>query len=157
MFNQLFPQRLDNTYRGHRLALWLFATVVAVRMLQSVMVIFNGYSIAKSADGIPLDTYPSAAAQTVVQLFMLIGLARLIISLLCVLMLVRYRTAIPLMFTLLILSYLGALLINQRVPTVTVGTPPGPGVGLVLFALMIVGLALSLRSQGNRRMQALPS
>jgi hypothetical protein len=66
VFNQLLPQRLDNTYRGRRLALWLLALVVSMRILQSVLVIFNGYSTAMNADGIPLDTYPTAAAQTIV-------------------------------------------------------------------------------------------
>jgi hypothetical protein len=31
MLNQLLPQRLDNTYRGAKLGLWVFALVVAFR------------------------------------------------------------------------------------------------------------------------------
>jgi len=57
MFNQLLPPRIDNVYRGHRLALWLFAVVVAVRIAQGLLVIFGGASIARSADGIPLETF----------------------------------------------------------------------------------------------------
>lgn len=153
MFNQILPQRLDNTYRGHKLALWLIALVVSVRIAQSLLVIFNGYSVARTADGIPLDTYPPAAAQTVVALFALGGLSRLIIALLCVLVLVRYRSAIPFMFALLVLAFLASQLIDHFVPIVRTGTPPGPVVNSILFALMIVGLALSLSSQGNRQVQ----
>src|SRR4051812_1079235 len=106
MFDRLLPQRIDNTYRGYKVALWLFGLVVGVRITQSVFVIFNGYSTAKNADGIPVDTYTPAASQAVVALFAQGALSRLIISLLCVLVLVRYRSAIPFMFVLLLLNYL---------------------------------------------------
>lgn len=149
MFNHVLPQQIDNTYRGHKLAVWLFGLVVFVRILQSLVVMFNGYSTARSADGIPLDTYAPAAAQTVVALFALSGLYRLFIGLVCVLVLIRYRRAIPFMFALLLLNYLAAQLLLQFIPIVRVGSPPGPIVNLILFALMIVGLALSLARRGD--------
>jgi hypothetical protein len=31
MFDRLLPQRIDNSYRGHKLALWLFALVVFMK------------------------------------------------------------------------------------------------------------------------------
>src|SRR5271157_5776109 len=102
MINKLLPQRIDNTYRGHKLALWLFALSVSVKIFQSLMVIFNGNSTAIYADGFPLITFPPAAAQTVIALFALSGLRLLIISLLCVLVLVRYRSMISFMFALLV-------------------------------------------------------
>ena len=150
MFNKLLPQPIDNTYRGYKVALWLFGFVVGVKITQSVLIIFNGYSTARDADGIPLDTYTPAAAQTMVALFAQGSLWRLTLCLLCVLVLVRYRSAIPLMFVLLLLNYLASQLIFQFVPLVRTGTPPGPIVNLIMFALMIIGLVLSLRSRGNR-------
>jgi hypothetical protein len=149
MINQFLPQRIDNSYRGHKAALWLFALVVSVRILQSLFVIFSGYSVAGSADGIPLDTYTPAAAQTVVALFVLLGVSRLILSLLCVLALVRYRSAIPFMFALQGVDYLARQVVLHFVPLVRMGTTPGPVVNLILFVLVIVGLALSLWRQGR--------
>lgn len=149
MFNQLLPPRIDNTYRGHKVALWLFALVVAFRIAQSLVVIFGGYSIVTSADGIPLETFTPAGAQTVVGLWTLLGVTRLFIFLMCVLTLLRYRGAIPFMFALLLLYYLAAQLSLQFVPVVRTGTPPGPIANLVLLALTLVGLALSLRVRGN--------
>ena len=150
MFDKLLPQRIDNTYRGYKVALWLFGLVVGVRITQSVLVIFNGYSTAKNADGIPVDTYTPAASQAVVALFAQGALSRLIISLLCVLVLVRYRSAIPFMFVLLLLNYLASQMIFQFVPLVRTGTPPALIVNLIMFALMFIGLTLSLRSRGLR-------
>lgn len=150
MFDKLLPQPIDNTYRGYKLALWLFGLVVGVTILQGVMVIFNGHSIVMSADGIPLDKYTPEAAQTILGLWALRGLSRLIICLLCVLALVRYRSAIPLMFVVLILNYLAGQLILQFVTIPRTGTPPGPIINFVMFVLMVIGLVLSLRSRGTR-------
>ena len=153
MFKQLFPQRVDNTYRGYKLALWFFALVVLMKVGMSLNSIFNGYFVASSADGIPLDTFTSAGAQTVVSLFAIWGLAQLVICLLCILVVVRYRSMIPFMFALLLLEHLSRKLILHFLPIAKTGTPPGFAVNLVLLALMIVGLALSLRSQDNLRAQ----
>jgi hypothetical protein len=150
MLNKFLPQRIDNAYSGHRLALWIFALVVSVKILQTLLAIFNGHLVIVSADGIPLDTYTPAIAQTVVAVWALSGLYRLIIYLLCVLVLVRYRSEIPFMFALLALEFLAAQLILHFIPLVRTGTPPATFVNRILFALMIVGLVLSLWNQGGR-------
>ena len=73
ILSRLFPARIDNTYQGSKIALWILGLLIAVRTMQSVMILVNGYSIAQSADGIPLETYPAAAAQTIVALFTSVG------------------------------------------------------------------------------------
>jgi hypothetical protein len=128
---------------------------VLIKLAMSLNSIFNGYVVASSADGIPLDTFPSAAAQTVVALFAIWGLAHLMICLLCILVLVRYRSIVPFMFAFLLLENLSRKLLLQFVPMVRTGTPPGFYLNLGLLTLMIVGLALSLRSQSNLRVQEL--
>jgi hypothetical protein len=112
--------------------------------MQSLVIIFDGRTVARGADGIPLDAYPPDAAQTAVALFAQGALWRLFIALLCVLVLVRYRSAVPFMFVVLALGFLGSQLLLRLVPFVRVGAPPGPYVNLATFALMVVGLALSL-------------
>ena len=146
MFEKLLPQGIDNAYRGSKVALWLLGLVVGMKIAQSVFVIFNGYSTARGADGIPLDTFTPAAAQTAVALFAQASLWRLTFCLMCVLALVRYRSAIPLMFAFFALNYLAGELILRFVPLVRTGSPLGPIVNLILFGLMVIGLALSLRS-----------
>ena len=150
MFDNLFPQRIDNTYQGHKAALWLFGLVVALKITQSVAVISSGYSTARDADGIPLETVTPEAAKTAVALFAHGSLWRLTFGSLCALVLVRYRNAIPMMFALLVLNYLAGELIFQFAPLVRVGTPPGPIVNRIAFALMVIGLVLSLRGRAER-------
>ena len=153
MLAELLPTRLDNQYRGNRWALWLFGLVVALKSLQSLAIVLNGYSTGRDADGIPLDSYTPAAAQTVVAVLAQGSLWRLFFCLLCVLVLVRYRSAVPLMFAFLALNYLAAQLVLQFVPLARVGAPVGPLVNLILFILMLVGLVLSLWRRGDSAAQ----
>lgn len=144
MFDALFPRRLENSYRGRKLALWLFGLVVLVKIAQSVVSIFDAADIARTADAIPLDSYPPAAAQTIAALFALSGVSRLFLYMLCVLILVRYRNAVPLMFLVSALSYLAGRLVLIYLPIARTGTPGGLIVNQVLFGLMVLGLVLSL-------------
>ena len=144
MLNQFLPPQIDNTYRGHKLALWLFGLIVLMKVAMSVNSIFNGRVVASSADGIPLDTFTPAGAQAVVSLFAAWGLGQLMICLLCILVLVRYRAWIPFMFALLLVEHLGRRLIFWVMPIVRTGSSPGLAINLVLLALMILGLVLSL-------------
>ena len=161
MFNRLFPQCVDNSYRGHKLAPWLFALVVLLKLGISLNSIFKGHVMADSGDGIPLDTFTSAGAQTVVSLFALWGLAHLMISLLCLLVLVRYRTMIPLMFALLLLEHLGRTLLLHILPIARTGlggeTPGISPFPYGFLVLVIIGLALSLRTRGNLRGKKWPA
>lgn len=157
MIDKLLPQPIDNKYSGSKIALWLLGLIVFVHTLQSVLVLVNGYSIAQSADGIPLETYPAAAAQTILAIFMTASLRRLIISLMCALVLFRYRSAVPLMFVVLSLNYLGGQVIFQFVPIVRVGTPPGVVMNLIMFVFTIVGLALSLWRRGGSHLVGSPT
>jgi len=156
MLNRLFPERIDNTYSGHTIALWLFGLLVAARILQGLVVTFNSYSSAMSADGIPLDTFTPAAAQTVVALFALSGISRLVVALLCLVVLWRYRSAVTFMFALLLLESLAKEVLLRFVPLPKAGAPPGPVVNLTFAGLMTAGLALSLWRRRGARAQGDP-
>ena len=150
MTSQLFPRRADNDYGGRKVALWIFGLVVFVKLVMGLNTTFNGRSVASSADGIPLDTYPPAAAQAFVTVFALLGVAHVVIALLCVLVLVRYRALVPLMFAFLLLEHLGKRLVVRMLPIERVGAPPASVINLALLTLMVVGLALSLWSRDGR-------
>ncbi len=149
MLDELLPKRLDNQYLGNKLALWLFGLVVAMKSAQSLAIVLNGYSTGRDADGIPLDSYTPAVAQTVVAVLAQGSLWRLFFCFLCVLVLLRYRSAVPLMLALLALNYLAAQLVLKFVPLLRVGAPVGPLVNLILFVIMLVGLGLSLWRRGG--------
>ena len=113
MFERLLPRQIDNTYHGHKVALWLFALLVLMKSVIGINSIFDGRDVAISADGIPLETFTPAGAQAVVSAFAAWGLAQLVICLLCLLVLARYRAMLPFMFALLLLEQLRACLVQS--------------------------------------------
>jgi hypothetical protein len=153
MFNQFLPRNVDNTYHGYKLALWLFAVIVLLKTTIGFNCIFNGRVVASSADGIPLDTFTPACAQMVVSDFALWGLSQLMVCLLGMLVLARYRALTSFMFALLLLEHLSRKVILHFLPIVMTGTPPGVLVNLALLTLMVVGLVLSLLRRGGLQTQ----
>ena len=107
MLARIFPNQFDNTYRGHWLGLWLLAPVLLARLAIGLNSTLNTRTVAESADGIPLDTFGAAAANTVVSLFALSGFSFILLSLLGILVILRYRAMIPLMYLLLLIQQLG--------------------------------------------------
>src|SRR4051812_33416586 len=144
MIDLLFPGRIDNTFRGQKAALWLLALMALMRTAMGVSVMFNTHMTAINADGIPLDSYPASAADNIVAMFALLGLTYFMTAIACWLVLWRYRAAVPLLFTLLLLQFLAGLLLRTVHPFVRVGSPPATFVNLGLLTLLVVGWGLSL-------------
>ena len=144
MLDNVLPRSIDNTYRGHRLAFVPFVLLVLMKLTIGVNSIVNGDKVMATADGIPLATFPPDAVQCLVSLWALLGLAHVVIALLCILVLFRYRSMIPFMFVLLLFQNLGGQLISHFLPLVRTGAPPAYIVNITFLALMVVGLGLSL-------------
>src|SRR5690349_7551932 len=88
--------------------------------------------------------FPVPAAQSVVPLFAISAVSRLLLCLHCILVLLRYRSAVPLMLSLLALDYLGRQLVIKLYPLVRTGAAVGRYVNSALFAVTVLGLVLSL-------------
>jgi len=149
MLRHIFLSNIDNTFRGLRVALWIFVVVLIVKTAQNESVLIGGASVIISADGIPLDTFSLEATQTIVSLWAFLGFIRLLVCFLCFLILFRYRSLIPFMFVFLLLQDIGRQIILFFLPITSVGTPTGPIVNIFLMALTIVGLVLSLLPRGT--------
>jgi hypothetical protein len=144
MFADILPTFIDNTYRGSRLALWFLGFLVFIKTAIGVNSIVNGAAVMTGADGVALNTFPAAAAQNLIALWALLGLAHIVMAILGVIVLLRYRGMAPLMFALLLLQHAGGRLVGYFHPIVRTGAPPAAAINLVLLTLMTVGLALSL-------------
>jgi hypothetical protein len=140
----LLPRSIDNTYHGRKAALWLLGIVVLLKAAMGLNSIFNGYVVATTADGIPLDSFTAAGANAVITFLAFWGLAQVLFSLLGVLALVRYRAMVPLVFLVLLVELVGRKLIVLAMPIVKAGAPPALSITAVFIGLLVVGLALSL-------------
>lgn len=144
MFGRLFPRSFDNFYRGYWLCPWIFGLVVAGRLATGFNGTFNTEFVATTADGIPLSTYPPAAAQAVVALFALTALLNLTLGVLGGLALIRYRTMIPFLFLLYLAQSIGGRALLLVHPFLRTSTTVGSTVVLGLLALTALGFVLSL-------------
>lgn len=143
MLDRLFPRTVDNTYRGHPVALWLLGVFTLLKLAMSINVILNGRKLMITADGIPVDRYPAGAAQTIIALFALFGFFHLLLTALQIGTIVRYRSLVPFMFALLIVELAGRRALFYFLPFPR--TPaPSTAINMGLLILLIVGLAFSL-------------
>jgi hypothetical protein len=144
VLKRILPERIDNRYRGHRLALWLFVVVALQKLGLSLAHLFKADGGAQSVSTIPLDSYPPGAAQNIIGLFARMGLEQLLLAALFVLVLVRYRAMIPLMYVVVIVHYLGSRGVGLMKPLVLAGTSGARTPALVIAGISAIGLVLSL-------------
>jgi hypothetical protein len=144
MLNRLLPGRADNSYHGQRIALWILGLVAALNGVIGVNSSINTRDVASRADGIPLDTFPTGASNTVLELFALLGVTRIVVFLLATVILIRYRALVSLMFLLLLFGQAASRLVSRAWATPVAGNPPGSMIILGIMALTALGLALSL-------------
>jgi len=145
MFENLFPKNVDNQYRGMSIAKWVFVAMTILTVGRSLAHIFVADGGAQSIATIPLDAFSSDAAMVIIGMFAQWGLTQLMFGVLYVLVLWRYQSLIPLMWTFILFEYSGRFLLGLYKPFETVGQAPG-GIGNMIFpVLAIIMLVLSLR------------
>ena len=148
LLSRILPERIDNRYRGHPLALWLFVPITLQKVAMSLTHLLKADGGAQSISTIPLDTYSASAAQNIVALFARIGVEQLVLGALLVLVLLRYRAMIPLLYILIVGEYLATRVVSQAKPLVLAGTS-GAGTPLLVIAILsALGLVLSLVGPG---------
>lgn len=156
ILSRIFPRQIDNAYRGHWLGLVLFVLVIVLRTTQGINSMVITRSVITGADAIPLDTFSQPAANTLISIFALLGVSSLIVSLIGLIALVRYRAMIPLLFLVIFVSQIGARLIMLIYPIARsadlsmnyAGQPIGFWFNLGVMAMTLIGFILSLQ---NRR------
>jgi hypothetical protein len=148
VLSRILPERIDNRFRGHPAALWLLVPITLQKLAVSLTHLFKADGGAQSISTMPLDTYPPSAAQNIVGLMARMGTEQLLLALLLVLVLLRYRAMIPLMYALIVVHYLASRGVALMKPLVMAGVPGARTPALVIAILSVVGLALSLIGRG---------
>jgi hypothetical protein len=154
MLERLLPPLAGNEYRGNRLALWIFYPITFATIVRSCIHIFRFDGGAQSIATIPLDSYTQGGGAAVVTIFAFWGLSQLLLGILSLVVLLRYRALIPLMYLLLLIEYLGRMAIGLAKPLATLETPPGARFGFVMILLALGGLLLSLWQKSEPRTPA---
>ena len=151
MLSRILPARVDNRFRGNVLALWLFVPIALMKIGISLLHIFSADGGAQSVSRMPLDTYPTGAAQNVVALMSRLGLEQLLLGLIAVVVLLRYRALIPLMYVVIVAHYVGQQAIAEMKPLAVAGVSGASTPAIVIAAAGFAGLVLSLVGKGYRK------
>lgn len=143
MLKTLFPRVADNRYPGQRLGLWLF-TLMLLKIAMGLNVMLNSPEVARSADGVPVDTFGASAAAAFSFIFAAWGLGQLVLGMASLVVLLRYRSLIPLAYLALLVEQLGRMLLRFQWPVERIASAPGTTINIALAAIMVAGLILSL-------------
>ena len=155
ILGRLLPRQVDNRFEGHRAALWLLGLLIALKLVMSVNSILNTESVAVGADGIPLDSFGPAAARVVLTLFALTSLGQLMLELVALTVLLRYRALVLFITLLLFAEQLARRFIVQGFAVARPDSgAPGGAINLGLLALLALILLLSLVPARRRRAAA---
>lgn len=145
MLGRIFPRLIDNVHRGYAVAILLLALIVLTKLAMAGASLFDTSEMIRTADSIPLERFGEGGVAAVVTVTKLLGLNHLLLNLMGLIVLVRYRALIPLTYVLLLIEQLGrkaVVLMNPIARTGESYLPVDPN--LILTALLLIGLALSL-------------
>jgi hypothetical protein len=134
MLEQLFPETLDNRFRGHLLALWLFIPITLGKMPADV----------RASEPLALQNVEGEAG--IADIVAQIGLSELSLGLVFLVVLFRYRSMIPLMYALLLVGILLEKGLMSHSYWAVVSEPNNPLLTLTIALMSIVGFIFSIRS-----------
>lgn len=147
----LLPATVDNTVRGSRIPLYVFAPIVVVSVTRSLIHLFAPDSGAGSIAGVDLPAAGSLGARGIVFFLAQWGGGQLVLALAQILVLVRYRSLVPLFYFLLLVEIGLRMLVGHIKPMSFGHVPPGQVGNYALLVIALAMLALSLRSSSQQR------
>ena len=139
---RVFPKQLDNSFRGNRIAVVIFALITVFTLVRSCIHIFAPDGGASSIAGINTSV---EGGSNVISMFAFWGLAQLLMGLVYLAVFFRYKSLIPFMYMLIIIEYSGRVLIGMVKPLIVSHTPPGAIGDYILIPLAIMMLMLCFK------------
>ncbi len=150
IFENLLPDKIDNTLRGSKIPYYLFALYAIISTVRSCIHLLSPDGGAGTIAGLDLSV---AGADGIIFAFALWGSSQLLFALMQLLAVIRYRSLVPFMWLMLALEVLLRELVGKMKPVTFAHTPPG-AIGnqiiLPLAALMVVWSLWSATRQANK-------
>jgi hypothetical protein len=143
IFETLLPGQIDNTVRGMKLPYYVFVVLAVISAVRSCIHLLSPDGGAGTIAGLDLAV---AGADGIVFAFALWGSSQLLFAILQLLVVLRYRSLVPLMYLMLILEVLLREWVGATKPVAFAHTPPGAIGNQLVLPLAVLMLALSLWS-----------
>ena len=142
LLETLLPAKADNTIRGSKLPFYVFILLATIGVVRSCIHIFSPDGGAGSIAGMDL----SAGANVIIFAFALWGAEQLIYAVIQWVVILRYRSLVPLMWGIQFLETLGRMLVGRIKPVTFAHTPPGAIQNYIYLGLALAMLALAFWS-----------
>jgi hypothetical protein len=149
MLSRIFPRRFDNEFPGSRLAIWLFVPLVFMKFMMGFNSVFLTRFVAVSADGLDLAAYGPRGAEAVLSMYVPLGLSMMLLALIGMAALVRYRSMIPFLYLVLLVQQVAGKGLATLHPIGRSGpasTHTASAFVLAALGVTLVGFVLSLWS-----------
>ena len=147
IFEILLPAKIANTIRGSKIPFYVFALYAVVSLVRSCIHLLAPDGGAGSIAGMDLSV---AGADGIIFAFALWGSSQLILAVIQLLVVFRYRSFVPFMYLMLMLEVLLRDLVGQMKPVTFAHTPPGAICNQLTLPLTALMLGLSLWSAYRR-------
>lgn len=155
MLKTLFPKVADNNYKGHKIAKWVLMIYVFKSFFSGSVHLFAPDGGAQSIASIALDQFSKEGADTVITIFGMWGLEQLVIGVVAVVILLRYKSLIPFLWCVYALEYTLRGIAHFFTPGVhSINTPPGALADNILIPVAISMFLFSLYTSSNSTRQS---
>jgi len=141
LVDKIIPSPADNTYRGHPIAYYLFMLISIMTVIRSLIHILAPDGGAQSIASVNLNV---EAGDSIVSMFAFWGLSQLMMGIVFLIVIFRYRSLIPLMWLFIFVEYVGRFLIGHWKPLATERIPPGAYVNYIIPFLAITMFVQSI-------------
>lgn len=144
----LLPKQAGNAIRGSRVPVFVFAVVAVISTIRSGIHLLAPDGGAGSIAGIDLAV---DGAEAIVFSFALWGSAQLLYALIQLIVVIRYRSLVPLMYVLLMLETGLRWFVGVTKPVTFAHTPPGAVGNWVWVVLSVLMLAVTFATADRQR------
>ncbi len=148
LLQKLFPPQANNDYKGNRFVLYASVPVLAVLLFRSCVHFLKGDSGVNSIATIIRFSGTPDPNQVIYMFSSLWGSQQLLFVFLFVVVLVRYRNLLPLVYSFLVLEVLFRFVVGFLHPLTSayyLRTPPGKWGNLPMLLIFSILLFLSLK------------
>ena len=151
LFEIFLPARIDNINRGSRIPVYIFTIYAIVSTIRSLIHIFSADGGAGSIAGMDLSV---KGADGIIFAFALWGSSQLLLAIIQLLVVFRYKSLVPFMYFLLMIEVLLREMIGKMKPVLFSHTPPGAIGNQIILPLAAFMLIFSLWSALKKQKEA---
>ncbi len=144
-FKLILPKTIDNTYSGNIISKVFFYIIILFTIVRSLIHVLSPDGGSMSIATIPLNTYSAAATNTIIYMFGVWGLSQLMMGIIYLIVVIKYKSFLPLMYIFVTCEYGIRLIIGHMKPIVTMHTAPGTVGNYILVPLGIIMFLLSIQ------------